>query len=112
VNPRQEPLKAIYHIYAYLKCHEQSTMVFDDNLLRFTSSNFPEFDLLDFYGDVKEAIPSNVPEPNGNPVQMNIFLALLIYLNRAPISWYSKAPRTIETLTFGSEFIALRIAVE
>jgi hypothetical protein len=36
----------------------------------------------------------------------------LIYLNRAPIIWYSKTQKTIETTTFGSEFVALRIATE
>jgi hypothetical protein len=33
-------------------------------------------------------------------------------LNRAPIIWYSKRQNTVETLTFGSEFIALKTAVE
>jgi hypothetical protein len=33
-------------------------------------------------------------------------------LNSAPIQWYSKAQATVETSTFGSEFIAMRIAVE
>jgi hypothetical protein len=102
-------------------------MVFDDNLLQFTSSNFPEFDWLNFYGDVTEAIPSNALEPCGNPVLINVFVdanhtgnlvtrcshsSILIYLNQALISWYSEAQRTVKTLTFDSEFIALRIAVE
>jgi len=33
-------------------------------------------------------------------------------LNHAPIIWFSKAHNTVETLTFGSEFVAMRIAVE
>jgi len=36
----------------------------------------------------------------------------LIYLNRAPIIWYSKTQKTVETSTFRSEFVALRIATE
>jgi hypothetical protein len=30
----------------------------------------------------------------------------------APIVWYSKAQRTVETLTFGAEFVALKIGTE
>ena len=37
---------------------------------------------------------------------------ILIFLNRAPIVWYSKQQNTVETSTFGSEFIAMRMAVE
>jgi len=33
-------------------------------------------------------------------------------LNKTPISWFSKKLNTVETSTYGSEFSALRIAVE
>jgi hypothetical protein len=33
-------------------------------------------------------------------------------VNRAPILWYSKRQNTVETSTFGSEYVAARIAVE
>jgi hypothetical protein len=37
---------------------------------------------------------------------------ILIFINQAPIIWYSKKQNTVETSTFGSEFVAMRIAVE
>jgi hypothetical protein len=37
---------------------------------------------------------------------------IVIYLDSSPISWFSKAQNTVESSTFGSEFIALRICVE
>jgi hypothetical protein len=37
---------------------------------------------------------------------------VLIYINRAPILWYSKRQNTVEASTFGSEFVAMRNAVE
>jgi hypothetical protein len=37
---------------------------------------------------------------------------IIFFLNTAPISWYSKRQNTIETSTFGSEYVALKIAVE
>ena len=38
---------------------------------------------------------------------------ILLFVNRAPILWYSKRQNTVETSTFGSKFVAMRIgAVE
>ena len=127
VNLRQGHLEAVYHIYAYLKRHERCAMIFDNQILNFLQADFTTFDWLDFYGDITKAIPSNAPKPRGNPVQMNIFVdanhagnlvtrwshtGIFIHLNQAPIIWYSKAQKTVESSTFGSEFVALRIAVE
>ena len=39
-------------------------------------------------------------------------MGILIYVNRAPIIWFSKRQNTVETSTFRSELVALRIAVE
>ncbi len=88
---------------------------------------FQSFDWSDFYRDAKEPIPPNAPLPRGNPIQINAFvdadhagnqimrrshMGFLIYANSAPIIWFSKAQTTVETSTFGSEFIAMKIAVE
>ena len=37
---------------------------------------------------------------------------VLIYINQAPIIWYSKRQNTVEASSFGSEYIALRICTE
>ena len=37
---------------------------------------------------------------------------ITFFLNGAPIKWYSKRHNTIESSTFGSKFIALKIATE
>ena len=37
---------------------------------------------------------------------------MLIFCNRSPILWHSKRQNSVETLTFGSEFTALKQAVE
>jgi len=62
-----------------------------------------------------------MPEARGNPVQINCFTdadhagnritrrsrtGIIIFVNRAPVIWYSKAQNTIESSTFGSEFVA------
>jgi hypothetical protein len=73
------------------------------------------------------AIPSNAPTPHGKPVEIRCHVdanhagdkltrqsqtGIVIFLNGAPIAWYSKKQNTVETSTFGSEFVALKIAAE
>jgi hypothetical protein len=81
-------------------------MVFDDILPTIDESIFQtNADWTDFYLDAKEHIPTNAPEPRGNEVNMYCFCdsdhagdrltrrshsGILIFLNRAPIIWYSK----------------------
>jgi hypothetical protein len=48
----------------------------------------------------------------GNKVTCRSHTGILIFVNRAPILRFSKRQNTVETSTFGSEFIAARIAVE
>ena len=71
-----------------------------------------------------EDVLSNIRESRGNLVTISIFCdaaftndlvarmqqsGVLIFINAAPITWYSKQQNTVEALTFGSEFIALRV---
>ena len=37
---------------------------------------------------------------------------IIIYVNNLPIIWYSKRQNTVESSSFGSEFVALRVATE
>lgn len=37
---------------------------------------------------------------------------ILLYINNTPVIWYSKRQNTVESSSFGSEFVALRIATE
>jgi len=102
-------------------------MVFNPNYISWDQASFTDYNWKEFYLDAKESVPPNAPDPRGNPVQINAFVdadhagnqvtrrshtGILIYLNSAPISWYSKAQSTVESSTFSSEFIALRILVE
>ena len=81
----------------------------------------------EFYPDAMEAVPPNMPEPRGKPVIMSTFVdadhagckatrrshtGVIIFINRDPISCYSKRQNTVESSTFGSEFIAMKTAVE
>ena len=37
---------------------------------------------------------------------------VVIFVNQVPILWFLKRQNTVESLTFGSEFVAMRIAIE
>ena len=126
-QPRVGHLEQVLHIFAYLKQHKNSNMVFDPNYTTWDSEAFVQQNWTEFYKDAKEQLPPNAPKPRGHPVQINGFVdadhagnritrrlhtGILLYLNCAPIIWFSKAQSTIELLTFGSEFIAMRICIE
>jgi hypothetical protein len=82
---------------------------------------------LDYYRDIEEPIPPDAPEPRGQPVEMMAYVdsdhagdtitrrsrtGIFIYVQSAPIVWYSKKQTSIETSLFGSEFSAMKTAVE
>ena len=79
------------------------------------------------YWEACEDIPANAPPPRGASVQINVYVdsdhagnkvtrrsrtGILILLNMAPIDCFSKRQNTVESSTFGSELIALKIASE
>ena len=51
-------------------------------------------------------------EHAGNLATRRFHTGILIYLNNLLIIWFSKRQNTVEYLSFGSEFVALRIATE
>ena len=81
----------------------------------------------EIYVDACEDLPTNAPIPRGKSVQLNCFVdadhggdrvtrrsqtGKILFGNSAPLLWYSKRQNTVESSTFGSEFVALRIATE
>lgn len=126
-SAREGHLDQLFHVFAYLKAHDRSTMVFDDTLPNFGSSTFLSCDWSDYYPDAQEAIPDKIPAQRGNPVTISCFVdadhagcretrrshtGVIIYVNRAPILWFSKRQNTVESSTYGSEMLAVRIAIE
>jgi hypothetical protein len=79
------------------------------------------------YGEITETIQQDAPEPLGkyattthyvNANLMNDIVtgrsvtATLHLVNKTPLDWYSKKQATVETSTYGSEFVASRACVE
>ena len=125
--PRQWHLDQQYHIFGYLKANPKCNLFFDPQHPKVDERAFKEYDWYDFYQDAKERLLSDMPPPHGRLVLTHCFVdsdhtgdkvtcrlqtGILIFLNRAPIIWYSKRQNTVETSTFGNEFIAMKTAVK
>ena len=125
--PRQGHLEQVLHIFGYLKSHKKLRIMFDSGKPQISSRRFKKYDWQEFYREAKEDIPHNMPEPLGKSVDTSVFVdsdhggnkvnrksrtGILIFVNKAPIYWYSKQAPSVESSTFGAEFYAMRIAVE
>ena len=132
--PRIGHLHQAVHIFHYLLKHNTSWIPMDPKKLNLeyngTPDNAPNVrreKMQNIYRDACEDVPDNAPPPRGASVQINIYVdsdhagnkvtrrsqtGILIFLNMAPISWFSKRQNTVESSTFGSELIALKIASE
>jgi hypothetical protein len=125
--PRSRHWEATLGIFAYLKKHIRSRLVFDDMPRDFGDINFIKADWGDMYPGAKEDVDDNNPRPMGREVQTTVFVdashadclvtrrsttGILVFVNGTPIRWYSKRQNTVESSTYGSEFVAMRIAVE
>jgi hypothetical protein len=127
--PRDGHLEKLYGIFAYLEQHENSRLVFDDADVELAPNTFRAVDWSDIYNmeEMKEELPPDMPKARGRAVTITCFVdanhagnvvtrrshsGVLIFVQNAPIIWYSKRQNTVEASTFGSEFVALRIAKE
>ena len=82
---------------------------------------------MEFYGDVEEAIPHDMPPPLGKDVDLCMMVdsdhggekrtqrshtGFIIFCNLAPIIWLSKQQATIEISVFGAEFVAMKHGIK
>ena len=91
-------------------------MCFDPIYPEIDMSDFKECDWKIFYGDVKEAVPPGAPVVRGKEVDLRLYVdsdhagehltrrshtGFFIFLNMAPVIWFSKRQPTVETSVFG-----------
>jgi hypothetical protein len=75
-NPRLGHLEAAYHIFAYLQKHPaRDRLAYDSKQPDVDASIFHHnADWKDFYGDVEEELPPNMPKPRGHSVIISAFV--------------------------------------
>jgi hypothetical protein len=126
--PRQGHMDRAKRIYGYLAKMKDAVIrirVDEPDLSGLAEQDFDWSNSV--YGDVKEIIASDKPEALGNCVTLvhyydaNLYhdlttgrsvTGVLHLFNKTPIEWYSKKQATVETATYGSEFIAARTCVD
>ena len=127
VSPREGHLQQVFHLFACLKHHKQSRMEFDDTEPWFDPAAFKTCDWSEFYPDTEEALPPTVPTERGHGVVISCFVdadhagckatrrshtGVFVFVHKAPILLYSKRQNTVETSTFGSEYCAMKTAID
>jgi hypothetical protein len=88
---------------------------------------FIKTDWNSMYGDVKEIIPSDAHVSHVKEVDLRLFVysdhageqftrrsrtGFVIYLNMAPIVWFSKRHSTVESSVFGADSVAMKNGIE
>jgi len=128
-SPREGHLEQLLHIFAYLRKHPKVTLYLSPELpnMNYDSFQTRKDDFAEIYRDAEETMPHRMPVPRGRSVISTAFVdashaankktrrshtGYVVFLNRAPIVWYSKRQQTVETSTFSSEFIALKACLE
>ena len=119
-------IEVLYNVFTYLKKHKyMGKLAYGLRTPEVDESAFNNnADWKDFYGDVKEELPPKMADPRGNVVRISAFVdanhagnvvtrrlhsGTIIFVQNAPIIWFSKRQNTVEAATFGSEFVVLHI---
>ena len=127
-QPRKGHLDRAKRIVGYLLFLPDGAIRFRPGEPDFSSLKDQEYDWIrSVYSGACEQIPHDIPKPLGKHVQTTHYVddnlhhdlatgkavtAVLHFLNQTPIDAYTKRQSTVETATYGSEFVAARTAVD
>jgi hypothetical protein len=128
--PREGHLHQVLHIFGYLKKYHNTELVFDPIDPCVDESDFEKKDWTSSeFGHVEgtKELPPNMPEPRGigftirakvdadhacYTVTRRSRTGFLVYLNSSLVCWISKKQASVETSSFGSEFVAMKQCCE
>ena len=127
-QPRKGHLDRAKRIVGYLLFLPDGAIRFRIGEPDFSSLKDQEYDWTrTVYSGACEQIPHDIPKPLGKHAQTTHYVdanlhhdlatgkavtAALHFLNQTPIDAYTKRQSTVETATYGSEFVAARTAVD
>ena len=127
--PRVGHLREVYRIFGYLKSHHNAEMVFDPTVVNVDDHEFRRRDWSssEMDSELEEPLPNNMPQPRGLGFKIRAYVdadhatdsmtrrsrsGFLVYLNNAPVHWMSKKQTSVETSSYGSEFVAMKLCCE
>jgi hypothetical protein len=128
VAPRAGHLERLKHICGYLAKMKHGYIRVRTEEPDYSSLQKPTYDWSrSVYGEVKEQMPHKAPKPLGKRVVLTCYkdanlyhdlmtgravTGVLHFINQTPVEWYTKKQDTVETATYGSEFVAARTAIQ
>ena len=128
--PREGHMQQVFHTVAYLKKYHNTELVYDPSdpmvdMLQFQWRDWTASESGHIEG--REELPPNMPEPRGvrfimrakvdadhaaDTMTRRLRTGFLVFLNSALIHWWSKKQTSVESSSFGSEFIAMKQCCE
>ena len=128
--PREGHLECLFHIFAYLEKYHNAEMLFHPTEPQIDSSAFQRQDWT--YSAMSESertevLPPGIPRPLGKGFVIRCFVdadhagdeitrrsqtGFIVYINNAPVYWYSKRQGSVESSTYQAEFTAMKEATE
>ena len=128
--PREGHMQQVLQVFSYLRKYHNAELVYDpsDPVINVADFERRDWTASEFgHIDGKEELPPNMPEPRGmgftirakvdadhasDTVSRRSRTGFLVYLNSALTYWWSKKQTSIESSSFGSEFIAMKQCCE
>jgi hypothetical protein len=127
--PREGHMKSCLRIFCYLKYHTKGRIMFDPSDPNYDNIDFGTQDWTDLYPDAAESISEKTPvSKNAKPLKLTVIVdashasdlvtrrsvtGYLLFVGITPIvKWYSKRQNTVESSSYGSELVAMRLALE
>jgi hypothetical protein len=113
-------VEVVFDVFAYFALHHNARVVFEPTYPSVNMGAFIKTDWKSMYGDVKEIAPPDAPVTHGKEKDLRLFVdsdhagekftrssrtGFVIYLNMAPIMWFSKRHPTVASSVFGAEYV-------
>ena len=127
--PKEGHLERLKRIFGYLRKYPEGAIRLRTGIpTNEQLFSLPDYDwIYSVYGNCSEEFDPNHPVPLGKTVRMSTLVdanlmhckvtgksatGILHLINQTPVDWFSKKQATVETATYGSEFVAARQATE
>ena len=125
--PRIGHLNRAKRIYKFLRNYKKTSIKFRTEMPDYSHLSPYKPDFGHVYNSTAEEFDPDTPTARGKPILTTTFVdanllfdmitgksatGIIHLLNKTPIDWFCKKQSTIETATYGSEFTALKTAVE
>ena len=130
IEPRIGHMERLKRIYGYLRKFSDAAIRFRTNIPNNEEifGEMPDHEWMHtVYGETKDEFMMEWPKPKGKTARISHFhdanlmhckvtgkscTGTLSFVNQTPVHWFAKLQNTVETATYGSEFVSARTSTE